>query len=239
MADDDNGSGGEELGEIRGEPFDLGLVDAGFPVAWISIELWGGLDGVEDDEVIALVIEGVVGRADAFGVEGLTVTGGGAYDPGLVVDAELVVVADGVVDFEAEDLLSVVVEVKEAVGGLAVDTHGVEHVVSALDGEVGVEGGGFAEGHVAAFGRVQLGLDVGVGDEDEVEVGGRGCGWGVGVSRFWEQGGGSGHGAQGEKLATVDRSRSSFEIHAGMVARDGFGPIASLSRGGCCRLRKW
>ena len=49
---------------------------------------------------------------------------------------------------------------------------GVEDVVAAHDGEVGVEGGDFAEAHVAAVGGVEFGLDVGVGEEDEVEMGG-------------------------------------------------------------------
>ncbi len=52
---------------------------------------------------------------------------------------------------------------------MASTPNGVEDVVAAHDGEIGFDGGDFAEAHVAAVSGVEFGLDVGVGEEDEVE----------------------------------------------------------------------
>ena len=56
-------------------------------------------------------------------------------------------IADGVVDLQAEVLLGLVVEVEEGKGALFGDAEGVEDVIAALDGEVGLESASFFERH--------------------------------------------------------------------------------------------
>lgn len=209
MGDDDQWRAGGEFVEIGGEPGELGVVDASFPGAVVR-----EVDAVEDDEVVALVIEGLVGGSDALFEHFFAVAGGGGFDAGLSEQAEVVVVADGVVDFESEGLLGVVVEVEEAVGALAIGGEGVEDVVSALDSEVGGDGGGPLEGEGTAVGGGEFGLDMGVREEKEVEAAGsrRSFNSARGGKREERRAGGDGGGGR-QELAAVDGA------HGRMVAR--------------------
>lgn len=209
--DDDGGAGGER-GKIGGEPLELGGVDAAF----IEVVIGDG-DGVENDKVVALVVKGVVGGAEAVGEEFFAVEGVGGGDAAGEVDAEDVVVADGVVDLETEVLLGFAVEVEEGEGALFGDGESVEDVVATVDGEVCLDGAGFLEGEIGAGDSVEFGLEVGVGDEEEGEglgpfgTGGGGCGKEL-------RGGGGGEGGGGEKgeeVAAVDFGfRGHFQTHA-------------------------
>ena len=79
--------------EIVFEPGELCGVDARVPEA-----VFGGLDRVEDDEVPALVIEGVVGFAEAVFVHFFAVAGIGRRSAAGGVDAEDVVIADDLME---------------------------------------------------------------------------------------------------------------------------------------------
>lgn len=70
MAGCDDRCAGSEFGEIGTQPVELRIVNARFPGAVL-----GGLDGIQDDEVIALVIEGVVRGPVEFGEEFLAISG--------------------------------------------------------------------------------------------------------------------------------------------------------------------
>jgi len=104
--DDDGCAGGQSV-EIGGEPPELRGVDTAFVGAVV-----GDADGVEDDEVVTLVVEGVIGLAEVVFVEFFAVEGIGGSDTAGGVDADDVVVADGVVDLEAEVLLGLAIEVE-------------------------------------------------------------------------------------------------------------------------------
>ena len=172
--DDDRGAGGLG-GEIVREPLELVVVDLG-EVLFSFFGVGADADGIEDDEVVGLVVEGVEGGAEAVLEEFLGVEGVRGGDAGGGVDAADVMVAEGVVDFEAEGLLGLVVELEEFEGAGFGDGEGVKDVVAALDGEVSVEGGGLGHGELGALDAIELGLGVGVGEEEEGEValGGRG-----------------------------------------------------------------
>ena len=189
--DDDGGSGGKR-GEIGGEPLELRGVDAA-----LVGSVGGDADGVEDDEVVALVVEGVEELAEAVFEELLAVEGVGGGHAAGGVDAEDVVVAEGVVDLEAEVLLGLAVEIEEGEGALFGDAEGVEDVVATVDGEVGFDGAGLLEGHVGADGGVELRLQVGVGEEEE----GEGLGGGCGEEGRGRSGGEAGGSEEGEELA--------------------------------------
>ncbi len=134
--DDDRGSGGD-CGEVCGEPLELSGVDASFVGA-----VGGNADGVQHDEVMAFVIEGVVELAEALLEEFFAVEWVVLRDAAGGIDAEDVVVADGVVELQTEVLLGLVVEVEEGEGALFGNAEGVEDVVAAVDGEVGFDGAG-------------------------------------------------------------------------------------------------
>ena len=166
------------VSEIGFQPCELLWIDERLPHAVV-----GRLDGVEDDEVPAFVVEGVVSFAEAVFVHFFRVAGVGGGDAAGGGDTEDVVIADGVMKRHAEGLFGRLIEVEYRVGSVAIDGVGVEDVVAAHDGEVGIERGDFAEGHVAAVAGVEFGLDVGVGKEDEVEVGR--CGSVGGCDKRW------------------------------------------------------
>jgi len=155
--------------EVALQPCELRRINERLPHT-----ILGGLDGVENDEVPAFVIEGVVGLAYAVFIHFFGVARVGGSNAACGSNAEDVVIADGVVERHAERLLGGFVEVEDGVGTSAIDAERIEDMVTAHDREVGVERGDFMEAHVAAVGGVEFGLDVGVGEEDEVEMGGRG-----------------------------------------------------------------
>jgi hypothetical protein len=189
---DDDRRGGAGVLEVVFQPGELCGIDARVPEAIV-----GGLDGVEDDEVPAFVVEGVVGLAEAIFVHFFAVAGIGGRGAAGGVDAEDVVIADDLMERHLERGLRFLVEVEDGVGAVAVDGDGVEDVVAAHDGEVGIERGDFFVAEFAAVGGVEFGLDVGVGEEDEVEMGGcGGVGGPGGLGRDGCGGGGEGGGFQ-------------------------------------------
>ena len=189
---DDDRRGGAGVLEVVFQPGELCGIDARVPEAIV-----GGLDGVEDDEVPAFVIEGVVGLAHAVFIHFLGVAGVGGGHAAGGQDAEDIVIADGVMERHAEGLLGRFVKIEDGVGASAIDAERVEDVVTAHDGEVGIEHGDFFVAELAAVGCVEFGLDVGVGEEDEVEMGGGGGVGGPGcLGREGCSGGGEGGGFQ-------------------------------------------
>ena len=181
--------------EVGFEPCELRWIDERLPSMIV-----GGLDGVEDDEVPAFVIEGVVGLAHAVFIHFLGVAGVGGGHAAGGQDAEDIVIADGVMEGHAEGLLGRFVKIEDGVGASAIDAERVEDVVTAHDGEVGIERGDFFVAELAAVGCVEFGLDVGVGEEDEVEMGG--CGGVGGPGGFGRDGcGGGGEGGGFQEVA--------------------------------------
>jgi len=85
-------------------------------------------------------------------------------------------------------------------------------MVAAVDGEVGLEGAGFFEGHVGADGGVELGLDVGVGEEDE----GEGLDWWRGEDGGGDSGGDAGGSEESKELAAGGHSLMIFRCGYGM-----------------------
>ena len=164
MAYDDHGGARWQLVEVAGQPFNLRIVDARFPGT-----VFGHLNGIQDDEVIALVVEGIMGGSDSLLKHLLAESWAACLKPALAEDAEMVVIPDGMVNLQPQGLLGVPVEIKEVVGSLAVHGEGIEDVVSALNGKVGLEGCRFAKGHGTSLGGFELRLDVGVGDKQKVE----------------------------------------------------------------------
>src|SRR5579871_1802445 len=129
----------------------------------------GDPDRIEDDEVVAFVIEGVIGLAEAVFKELLAVERIVGRDAAGGVDAENVVIAYGVIDLQAEVLLYLTVKIEELESALFGDTESIKDMVAAIDGEIGFDGAGFIEGHIGADSGVELGLDVGIRDEEEGE----------------------------------------------------------------------
>ena len=156
MHRNDDRRAGRQRGKIGGEPLELRCIDA----ALVGVVV-GDADRVEHDEVVALVVEGVISLAEAIFEELLAVERVGGRDAAGGIDAENVVVADRVIDLEAEVLLGLAVEIEELESALFGDAESVKDMVAAVDGEVCLDGAGLFEGHVGADGGVELGLDDG------------------------------------------------------------------------------
>src|ERR1700678_680149 len=170
VADDDDRRGGWGLFLIGGEPLELGVVDAAFPLAVV-----GGKNGIENDEVVALAVEGRVGAgADAIFKHFFGVLRVGGCNAAFGQAAADVVIDDGVVERDVELRFRFLVEIEEQVGAGAIDGKGVENQIAAVNGEFGFECGDFLEGHGAAVGGVEFGLDVRVGEENKIERAGGG-----------------------------------------------------------------
>jgi hypothetical protein len=150
--------------QITGEPGHLFFVDTSFPETVV-----GGLDGIEDDEVIALMIEGVVGFADAVFVHFLAIGGIAGGHAAFFDDTEGVVIADGVANGHLQRLLGFFVKVKDGVGAIGPHGSSIVDVIAAHDGEFCFECGDFFETQVAAVRRVKFRFDVRVGEENKVE----------------------------------------------------------------------
>ncbi len=178
VSDDDDGRGGSDGGEIVREPLELRVVNAAFPET-----IGRGENGIEDDEVVAAMIEGVVSaRADAVFEHFFAVAGIAGRGAAFGEDAVEIVIADGVMERRFDGGFGALVEIVEHVGASAADGESVIYEIAAADGEFGIGRGDFCESHLAAVGGVQFGLDVRVGEEDEVEGFGGGlrfCGGGV------------------------------------------------------------
>jgi hypothetical protein len=167
-ADDDRRRGAGAR-KVVFQPCELCGIDACVPKP-----ILGRLDGIEDDEVPAFVIEGVVGLAEAVFIHFLAVAGIGGGGATGSVDAEDVVIADDLMQRHLESGLRFLVEVEDDGGAVAVNGDRVEDVIATHNGEVGIDRDDFFVAELAAVGGVEFGLDVGVGEEDEVEVGGGG-----------------------------------------------------------------
>ena len=103
------GAVGAEGGEIVSEPVELRIVNAAFPEA-----IGCGENGIEDDEVVAAMIERIVSaRADAVFKHFLAVAGIGGRGAALGEDAVEVVIADGVVERGFYDVFGALVEIEE------------------------------------------------------------------------------------------------------------------------------
>lgn len=146
---------------------ELRIVNAAFPEA-----IGCGENGIEDDEVVAAMIERIVSaRADAVFKHFLAVAGIGGRGAALGEDAVEVVIADGVVERGFYDVFGALVEIEKHAGASRAGAERVENQISPADGKFGFGCGNFCEGHLAAVRGVQFGLDVGIGEEDEIEGG--------------------------------------------------------------------
>jgi hypothetical protein len=131
--DDDDGSGDGDGLQIGGEPLQLRRIDAAFPKM-----VFGGENGIENYEMVALAIEGRVGAgANAifehfFGVEGIA-----GHVGAFVENAKDIVVADSVIERNLELRFGLLVEVEETFGAGTIDDERVENEVAAVDGEFG------------------------------------------------------------------------------------------------------
>jgi len=162
--DADDGRGSGRVFEIVGEPGHLFVVDARFPQT-----ILGWLDRIENDEVIALVIERIVRFADAVFIHFLGICGIACRHSALFDNAEGIVISDRMVDGHLERLFGLFVEIKDHVSALGTDGRGVVHVVAAHDGELRLERGDFLEAQVAAVRRIKFRLDMRVREEDKIE----------------------------------------------------------------------
>ena len=199
---DDGGSSGRVL-EIGGEPGHLFVVDARFPQAVL-----GWLDRIENDKVVALVIERVVGLSDAVFIHFLGVCGIARRHTALFDDAEGIVISDGMVHRHLERLFGLLVEIKDRVGAIGADRRGVVHVVATHDGELRFERRDFLEAQVAAVRRIEFWFDMRVGEEDKIEGA-----WGLRVRGQIERG----RATEGRRRACYCRcfqKLSSVENHA-------------------------
>jgi len=174
---DDDRCPGRQRGEIGGEPLELSRIDPAFVGA-----VRRDADRVQHDEVVALVIEGVVQPAEALLEELLAVERVVLRDAARRVDAENVVIANRVIHLHAKILLGLVVKIEERQGTLLGHGERVEDVIAAVDGEVRFDRTGFLEGHIGADYAIELGLQMRIGDEEEGKWllhlrGWRGCGW--------------------------------------------------------------
>ena len=88
---------------------------------------------------MALVVERVVRLAEALLEQLLAVERIILGDAAGRIDAADIVIADGVVQLQSEVLLGLVVEIEERNGALRRNGEGVEDVVAAVDGEVGLD----------------------------------------------------------------------------------------------------
>ncbi len=168
VRDDDDWRGGREGREIVSYPLELRIVNAAFPEA-----IGRGENGIEDDEVVAAVIEGIVSaRADAVFKHFFAVAGICGRGAALGENAVEVVIADGVVKRHLDAGFGALIEIEEHVGAAAARAECVENQVSPADGEFGFGCGDFCEGHLAAVGGIELGLDMRVGEKGEIEGGG-------------------------------------------------------------------
>src|SRR5580658_2687419 len=146
VGDDDYWRGEREGGKVFREPLQLRLVDAAFPEA-----IGRGENGIENDEVVAAMIKGIISaRADAVYKHFFTVTGIAGRGAALGEDAVEVVIADGVVERDFYGVFGAVVEIEEHVGAGAAGAERVEDQIAAADGEIGLGCGNFCEGHLAA-----------------------------------------------------------------------------------------
>src|SRR5271155_4543466 len=84
----------------------------------------------------ALVVEGVIGLAEAVLENLLSIERVGRRDAAGRVDAQTVVIADRMVDLHAQVLLRLGVKIEEAGGALAAHAERIEDVVSALDRKI-------------------------------------------------------------------------------------------------------
>jgi hypothetical protein len=117
--------------------------------------------------VVALVIEGVISLTEAIFEELLAVERVVGRDATGGVDTENVVIADRVIDLEAEVLLSLAIEIEELESALLGDAESVKDMIAAVDSKVCLEGTGFLESHIGADDAVEFGLEMGVCDEEE------------------------------------------------------------------------
>src|SRR5271170_8128609 len=109
VGDDDYWRGRRDGGEIVREPLQLRVVNAAFPEA-----IGRGENGIEDEEVVAAVIEGIVGaRADAVFKHFFAVAGIAGRGTACGEDAVEIVIADGVVEWGLDAGFGAVVEIEE------------------------------------------------------------------------------------------------------------------------------
>ncbi len=160
-----NGRAGRRRLEIGGKPGHLFVVDARFPQP-----ILGWLDRIEHDEVVALVIEGVVRFSDAVFVHLLAVGRIAGGDTAFFDDAKWIVISNGMVHGHLQGLFGLFVKIKHSVGSLGPDGRCVVNVIAAHDGEIGFECRDFLEAHVAAVWCLELRFDVCVGKENKVEA---------------------------------------------------------------------
>ena len=208
--DDDRRSLRRQTGELRCKPLELRLVHAALVGA-----VRADIDRIEHNEAAALVVEAVVGFAEALLVQALAIHWIGNRDGVGRVDREDVMVPEGVVDLQAEILFRFAVKVVQLHRTLFRDLVRVEDVVAAVDGKVSFYATGMLERHVRSRGSIQFRLKMSVGKKEEGKrLKGRLRDWKRRKQRRRYAEGRTGRGGHGQKSAASSRSS-----HLAMINR--------------------
>jgi hypothetical protein len=69
----------------------------------------------------------------------LAISGSSRFDAALGEEPKVIVVADGVVDLEAECLLRMRVEIEETISPLTVDSQRIKNMIPTLNGKICVQ----------------------------------------------------------------------------------------------------
>ena len=132
-----------------------------------------GETGIEDDEIITAIIEGIIGaHAEAVFKHFFAVAGIGGRGAALGEDAVEIVIADGVMEWGFDGVFGALIEIEKHAGASAAGAERVENQISPADGKFGFGCGDFCEGHLAAVRGIEFGLDVGIGEEGGIPGGG-------------------------------------------------------------------
>jgi hypothetical protein len=127
-------------------------------------------DGVENNEVPPLIIEGVVELSKIVLIELLPVLGIAGLDRASLIDPDDVVISDGVVDLACQLRLGLAIPLEEHVRPAEVLFADIEYLVAAGDAELGAGFVNLVETFCAPDCSRQLRLQMGVREKYEIEI---------------------------------------------------------------------
>ncbi len=116
-----------------------------------------------------LVIERVIHLAEPVLEQLLAIKRVRRSHAALGIDPDDIVIPDRVIDLHPQVLLGLAVEIEERESAFLGNRQRIEHMISALNGKVGLDATRLPEGHLRSLGRIQLRLDMGVGDKEKAE----------------------------------------------------------------------